>query len=84
MKKLFFASLWALTCLVVGRTERRVRINRRRMGISEERVLPERETGRQFHGRGRGGQSDCDLSGRRNLSLLRFPARGVLRRDLLL
>ena len=23
------------------------------MGISEERVLPERETGRQFHGRGR-------------------------------
>ena len=66
------------------KTERRVRIDRRRMGISEERVLPERETGRQFHGRGRGGQSDCDLSGRRNLSLLRFPARGVLRRDLLL
>ena len=35
------------------RTERRVRIDRRRMGISEERVLPEQETGRQFHGRGR-------------------------------
>ena len=27
------------------------------MGISEERVLPERETGRQFHGRGRGDKA---------------------------
>ena len=58
MKKLFFASLWVLACLTAACSDEKdepngeIRIGRRRMGVSEERVLSEWKNDRQFYGCG--------------------------------